>query len=92
MYREKNNKTRSGCLLLLGMWLTAALLTGCGDAAQQTSMDAAQESGTAQSAELAQLTDGETSLSDEELAEYAMDVSMVYDAQLGQLRYTIQMP
>ena len=92
MYKEKNNKIRSGCLLLLGMGLAAALLTGCGDAAQQTSMDAAQESGTAQSAELAQLTDGETSLSDEELAEYAMDVSMVYDAQQKQLRYTIQMP
>ncbi|MDE7231757.1 MAG: hypothetical protein K2N37_01590, partial [Lachnospiraceae bacterium] len=75
MYREKSKKI---WLRLLGVLLTIVFLGGCGDAAQQTSgIDTMQENGTAQSAELAQLTAGETSLSDEELAEYAMDVSWI---------------
>ena len=90
MYREKDKRI---WLLLLGVLLTTVFLGGCGDTAQQTSgTDTAQESGTAQSAELSQLTAGETSLSDEELAEYAMDVSLTYDAQQRQMRYTMQMP
>ena len=90
MYREKSKKI---WLLLLGVLLTTVFLGGCGDAARQTSgTGVMQESGTEQSAELAQLTAGETSLSDEELAEYAMDVSLTYDAEQRQLRYTMQMP
>lgn len=93
MYREKNKKIRAGRLLFVGVLSALSLLCGCGDEAQQTGgTGGVQESGEEQSTDLAQLTAGETSLSDEELEEYAMDVSLIYDVEHRQLRYSIQMP
>ncbi len=42
--------------------------------------------------ELSELAAGETSLSLEELSEYAMDVSLIYDAEQRKLRCSLEMP
>lgn len=97
MYKKKNKKIRSGHLLLLGICTAAALLGGCGGETVPAGGAGvgAESDGTAagqQTEELAQLTAGETSLSEEELSDYAMDIALVYDADRKQLRYSLAMP
>lgn len=97
MYKEKNYGIRSGRLLFAGICLTAALLCGCGEKAAPTGADAVSQ-GNVEDAEeerereLAELTAGETSLSREELSEYATDVTLVYDTASERLCCSMNMP
>ena len=97
MYKERKRKVRPVCLLLLSIGISAALLAGCGKEAApvdapvteknvENSADAERER------ELSELAAGETSLSLEELSEYAMDVSLIYDAEQRKLRCSLEMP
>lgn len=97
MYKERKRKIRPGCLLLLGIGLAAALLCGCGDEAAPVSTPvtkgAVEENEAGQKEqELSELTAGETSLSLNELSDYAMDVALIYDAELKKLRCSLEMP
>lgn len=97
MYKKKKSKIHPGCLLLLGIGITAALLGGCGNEAEPAAApvsEKAAEDGAAveKEKELTELTMGETSLSLEELSEYAMDLSLTYDTELQKLCYSLDMP
>lgn len=98
MYKEKKSMIRSGHPLLTGICMAIALLCGCGEEAAPASAPAGQEKTDEENAagqrekELTELTAGETSLSVDELSEYAMDVSLLYDAELRKLRYSLTMP
>lgn len=97
MYKEEKSMIRRVRLLLLGVGIMAALLGGCGNEAQPVDAPARKE--TAEDTEavrkekdLTELTVGETSLSADELSDYAMDVSLLYDAEQKKLRYSLEMP
>lgn len=97
MYKEEKSMIRRVRLLLLGVGIMAALLGGCGNEAQPVDAPAREE--TAEDTEavrkekdLTELTVGETSLSADELSDYAMDVSLLYDAEQKKLRYSLEMP
>ena len=97
MYRKEKRKIHSGRLLLLGVGIMAALLGGCGEEAQTVDAPAAEKTAedtvaARKEKELTELTMGETSLSLEELSDYAMDVSLVYDTEGQKLRYSLDMP
>ncbi|MDE7359064.1 MAG: hypothetical protein K2N39_06505, partial [Lachnospiraceae bacterium] len=98
MYKKRKSMTRSGRPLLTGVCLALILLCGCGGETAPASAPVAQEeTGTENAAgqqekELSELTAGETSLSVDELSDYAMDVAFVYDAVLKKLRYSLTMP
>ena len=88
MYKEKKSMIRSGHPLLTGICMAIALLCGCGEEAAPASAPAGQEKTDEENAagqrekELTELTAGETSLSVDELSDYAMDVALTYDAEL----------
>lgn len=97
MYKEEKSMIRRIRLLLLGIGIMAALPGGCGNEAQPVDAPAREE--TAEDTEavrkekdLTELTVGETSLSADELSDYAMDVSLLYDAEQKKLRYSLEMP
>lgn len=97
MYKEEKSMIRRVRLLLLGVGIMAALLGGCGNEAQPVDAPAREE--TAEDTEavrkekdLTELTVGETSLSADELSDYAMDVSLLYDGEQKKLRYSLEMP
>lgn len=96
MYKEEKRKIHPGRLLLLGIGIMAALLGGCGEEAQPATAPVPEETPESAAAkkemELTELTAGETSLSLAELSEYAMDISLTYDAELQKLRYSLEMP
>lgn len=97
MYRKEKRKIHSGRLLLLGVGIMAALLGGCGEEAQTVDAPAAEKTAedtvaARKEKELTELTMGETSLFLEELSDYAMDVSLVYDTEGQKLRYSLDMP
>ena len=97
MYKEEKSMIHPGRLLLLGIAIMAALLTGCGDEAQPVDAPVSEETaeGTEEAQkekDLAELTVGETSLSLDELSDYAMDVSLLYDTEQQKLRYSLEMP
>lgn len=97
MYKEEKSMIRRVRLLLLGVGIMASLLGGCGNEAQPVDAPAREE--TAEDTEavrkekdLTELTVGETSLSADELSDYAMDVSLLYDGEQKKLRYSLEMP
>lgn len=97
MYKEEKSMIHPGRLLLLGIAIMAALLTGCGDEAQPVDAPVSEETaeGTEEAQkekDLAELTVGETSLSLDELSDYAMEVSLLYDTEQQKLRYSLEMP
>ncbi|MDE7198699.1 MAG: hypothetical protein K2O15_07425 [Lachnospiraceae bacterium] len=97
MFKEEKRKIRPGHLLLLGIGIIAVMLCGCGDEAMPADGPVAEKAVEDQAAgekerELSELTAGETSLSVDELSEYAMDVSLTYDAKLQKLRCSLEMP
>lgn len=94
MYRKKKRVIRSGHLLLLGIFLSLSLLWGCGEESAPASAPVGQEENalTQVERELSELTAGETSLTAEELTDYAMDVALQYDTEEKKLRYTLTMP
>ena len=97
MYKEKRSRIRSSHPLLTGICLAFVLLYGCGEEAAPASAPSGQEAVTENAAEqrekeLSELTAGETSLSVDELSDYALDVDLVYDAEMKKLRYTLTMP
>ena len=97
MYKEEKRKIRPGHLLLLGIGISVALLCGCGDVVTPVDAPVAEEAveETAEEQkerELSELTAGETSLSLDELSNYAMDVALTYDTELQKLRYSLEMP
>lgn len=94
MYRKKKRVIRSGHLLLMGIFLSLSLLWGCGEESAPASAPVGQEENalTQVERELSELTAGETSLTAEELTDYAMDVALQYDTEEKKLRYTLTMP
>ena len=95
MYKEKKSMSRSAHLLLTGICMTLVLLCGCGEEAAPASAPSGQEAESAEEQrerELSELTAGETSLSVDELSDYAMDVAVTYEADLKKLQYSLTMP
>ena len=97
MYKERKRKVRPVCLLLLSIGISAALLAGCGKEAAPVDAPVAEKNvensaDAERERELSELAAGETSLSLEELSEYAMDVSLIYDAEQRKLRCSLEMP
>lgn len=97
MYKERKRKVRPVCLLLLSIGISAALLAGCGKEAATVDAPVAEKNvensaDAERERELSELAAGETSLSLEELSEYAMDVSLIYDAEQRKLRCSLEMP
>lgn len=97
MYKERKRKVRPVCLLLLNIGISAALLAGCGKEAAPVDAPVAEKNvensaDAERERELSELAAGETSLSLEELSEYAMDVSLIYDAEQRKLRCSLEMP
>ena len=97
MYKERKRKVRPVCLLLLSIGIFAALLAGCGKEAAPVDAPVAEKNvensaDAERERELSELAAGETSLSLEELSEYAMDVSLIYDAEQRKLRCSLEMP
>jgi len=97
VYKERKRKVRPVCLLLLSIGISAALLAGCGKEAAPVDAPVAEKNvensaDAERERELSELAAGETSLSLEELSEYAMDVSLIYDAEQRKLRCSLEMP
>lgn len=97
MYKEEKSMIHPGRLLLLGIGIAAALLGGCGKEAQPVDAPVSEETSEDTAAArkekgLTELTVGETSLSADELSDYAADVSLFYDAEQQKLRYSLNMP
>ncbi len=98
MDRDRKRRLRPAYLLLLGCFFTAAALSACGRKEVPVSTERAEEKeGQAWTLDehaqvLADLTAGETSLSAEELSDYAMDISLTCDAETGKLQYSLDMP
>lgn len=96
MYREKKREIRSGHPLFMGIFLSLFLIWGCGEEPVPVNAPAGQEkkeNAAAQAEkELSELTAGETSLTADELKDYAMDVALQYDTEQKKLRYTLTMP
>lgn len=97
MYKETGRKTGSGRPLLIGTCLSLILFCGCGGESAPASAPVGQEETVGDAAgqqekELPDLIAGETSLSVDELSDYAMDMALTYDAELKKLRYSLTMP
>lgn len=98
MYKKRRKKVRPGCLLLMSIGIAAALLCGCGNEEAATvdapalEKPAGNEEAELREKELSDLTAGETSLSINELSDYAMDESLTYDAEAKKMQYALKMP
>ncbi len=98
MERDRKGKRRPVYLLLAGCLFTVAMLIACGRKEVPVSTDqAGADTGKTWTLDehaqvLDDLTAGETILSAEELSDFAMDVSLVYDAETKRLRFSLDMP
>lgn len=100
MYKEDKSKIHPGRLLFLSIGIMAAMLGGCGGEAQPVDAPVSEETAdgaedTAEVREEKELTElmvGETSLSLNELSDYAVNVSLLYDTERQKLRYSLEMP
>lgn len=98
MERNQKRKRHPAYLLLLLCLLPAAMLSACGRKEVPVSTgQVAEDTGKAWTLDehaqiLDNLTAGETILSAAELSDYAMDVSLVYDAEAKKLRFSLDMP
>lgn len=98
MERDQKRKLRPAYLLPLGVLVFAALLFACGNEELPVSTEnVGEKTGQAWTLDehaqvLDELTAGETILSAAELSDYAMDVSLVYDAETKKLRCSLAMP
>lgn len=98
MERNPKRKRRPAYLLLLGCLLLAAMFSACGRKEVPVSTgQVTEDTGKAWTLDehaqiLDNLTTGETILSAAELSDYAMDVSLVYDAEAKKLRFSLDMP
>lgn len=98
MERDQKRKLRPAYLLPLGCLVFAALLFACGNEELPVSTErVGEKTGQAWTLDehaqiLDELTAGETILSAAELSDYAMDVSLVYDAETKKLRCSLTMP
>lgn len=98
MERNQKRKRRPAYLLLLLCLLPAAMLSACGRKEVPVSTgQVTEDTGKAWTLDehaqiLDNLTAGETILSAAELSDYAMDVSLVYDAEAKKLRFSLDMP
>lgn len=98
MERNQKRKRRPAYLLLLGCLLLAAMFSACGRKEVPVSTgQVTEDTGKAWTLDehaqiLDNLTTGETILSAAELSDYAMDVSLVYDAEAKKLRFSLDMP
>lgn len=98
MEKDQKRKLRPAYLLPLGCLVFAALLFACGNEELPVSTErVGEKTGQAWTLDehaqiLDELTAGETILSAAELSDYAMDVSLVYDAETKKLRCSLTMP
>lgn len=98
MERNQKRKLRPAYLLPLGFLFSAVLLFACGNEELPVSTESVGEkTGQAWTLDehaqiLDDLTAGETILSAAELSDYAMDVSLFYDAETKKLRCALTMP
>lgn len=98
MERNQKRKRRPAYLLLLLCLLPAAMLSACGRKEVPVSTgQVTEDTGKAWTLDehaqiLDNLTAGETILSAAELSDYAMDVSLVYDAEAKKLHFSLDMP
>ena len=98
MESNQKRKRRPAYLLLLLCLLPAAMLSACGRKEVPVSTgQVTEDTGKAWTLDehaqiLDNLTAGETILSAAELSDYAMDVSLVYDAEAKKLRFSLDMP
>lgn len=98
MRRDRKRKLHSAYLLLLGFFLTAGILSACGRREIPVSVEKVEEKeGQTWTLDehaqlLTDLTAGETSLSIEELSDYAMNIALTYDAETKKLRYSLDVP
>lgn len=98
MEKDQKRKLRPAYLLPLGCLVFGALLFACGNEELPVSTErVGEKTGQAWTLDehaqiLDELTAGETILSAAELSDYAMDVSLVYDAETKKLRCSLSMP
>ncbi|MCM1266740.1 MAG: DUF5722 domain-containing protein [Bacteroidales bacterium] len=100
MKDKHNRRRRPAYLPLLGVFVLTVFLVSCGRGEQPVkSASGGQVESTGQGMTLDQhaqvmddLAEGETSLSAAELADYAMDVSLTYDAGTKKLCFSLDMP
>lgn len=96
MDRHQKRKRRPVYLLLLGL-ACAGILSACGHNELPASGQVEEKPGQGMTLDqhaqvLSDLTAGETSLSAEEMSDYAMDIALTYDAETKKLRYSLDMP
>lgn len=98
MEKDRNKKRRPAYLLFLGCLVLAAMFSACGRKEVPASTEpVGEETGKTWTLDehaqvLDDLTAGESILSAEELSDFAMDVSLVYEAETGKLRFSLNMP
>lgn len=98
MERDRNKKRRPAYLWFLGCLVLAAMFSACGREEVPASTEPVREETgkTWTLDEHAQVLDdlkaGESILSAEELFDFAMDVSLVYEAETKKLRFSLDMP
>ncbi len=98
MERDRNKKRRPAYFWFLGCLVLAAMFSACGREEVPASTEPVREETgkTWTLDEHAQVLDdlkaGESILSAEELFDFAMDVSLVYEAETKKLRFSLDMP
>lgn len=98
MEKDQQRTLRPAYLLLLRCLFLAVILTACGRKEVPASTESVgEETGKTWTLDeharvLDDLTAGETILSAEELFDFAMNVSLVYDAEAKKLRFSLDMP
>ncbi len=98
MERDRNEKRRPAYFWFLGCLVLAAMFSACGREEVPASTEPVrEETGKTWTLDehaqvLDDLTAGESILSAEELFDFAMDVSLVYEAETKKLRFSLDMP
>ncbi|MCX4340872.1 MAG: DUF5722 domain-containing protein [Lachnospiraceae bacterium] len=98
MERDRNKKRRPAYFWFLGCLVLAAMFSACGREEVPASTEPVrEETGKTWTLDehaqvLDDLTAGESILSAEELFDFAMDVSLVYEAETKKLRFSLDMP